>query len=217
MQALSAMGSSHPALAFTTYKHLSNRLVEAHADTTVRQLSQNRWLQACTKWQKKVRNWWNVHQIMHKGSCPLFHIAKERAKVTFEDIEVPRQHQRRKSSLAAYFRRLYNEYNVYHYHIISYHIISYHIIYIYMYIYILCTDIYRHYRFKQGPFQIFQASVKTLEPFMAPQFLPSGQDRLSIATGELCNTCQLHPHLAQSLPRVQKCGIYMYLPSGELT
>ena len=70
--------------------------------------------------------------------------------------------------------------------------------------------IYRDDRFKQWPFQLFQASVKTLEPFLAPQFLPSGQDPLSIAAGELCNTCQLHPHLAEVRNRrVQKCGTYM--------
>ena len=110
--------ASSPGL--TTYKHLSNRLVEAHADTTVRQLSQNRCCKPALS-VKKLRNWWNVHQIMHKGSCPLFHMAKERAKVTFEDFEVPHQHQRRKSSLAAYFRRLYNDYIcIYQYNIYIY-------------------------------------------------------------------------------------------------
>ena len=109
MQALSAVGSSHPALAFTTYKHLSNRLVEAHADTTVRQLSQNRWLQACTRCQE-------TKKLM---KCPPNHAqrllsavshGKGKGKSHFEDFEVPHRHQRRKSSLAAYFRRLYNDY-----------------------------------------------------------------------------------------------------------
>ena len=120
MQALSAVGSSHPALAFTTYKHLSNRLVEAHADTTVRQLSQNRWLQACTRCQE-------TKKLM---KCPPNHAqrllsavshGKGKGKSHLKILKYPIGTKEGKVLWQPIFRRLYNDYIcIYHCNIYIY-------------------------------------------------------------------------------------------------